>query len=493
VIDLTDMDEDDAAEVLAAGAEVEERDSYRVQRALISASDVIEPPEDWPGMHIPIVPLIGEEIKIGREIYRRGVIRALKDVQRLYNYTISSEAEAVALQPKAPFIGTRTHFERYLDEWETANSRNWPFLQFEIDPKNPAMKPERSPPPLASAGLAELKQTASADMNAVTGIYPAALGAQSNETSGKAILARQREGDTGTYVYVHNFMRSIRRTGQIIVDLSRYIYDTERTIHIVGGDGKMGAMPINKPGVDEQSGLPVTLNDLTIGAYEVQIEMGPSFSTQREEARDGMQALMQALGPQSAMLFTDLFAKMQDWPLADKIAKRAHALLPPPIQALEAQESGEPPPQIPPAPPSPEMQLQMAQHQMEQERLQQETQFKSAQLQLDQQKIEAEMRKAEMELEKARMDHTAAMASHAASVQSAKASAPQPDPRVDDLMAAVQQLQAVVGQMIQAVAGSSPESMPAPSGPPHGAQPASPPPPGGVFIPGATSAPPPQP
>ena len=57
--------------------------------------------------------------------------------------------------------------------------------------------------------------------------------------------------------------------------------------------------------------------------------MGPSYSTKREEAREGIQTLMQALGPQSAPLLADLFVQGQDFPLADRIAKRMRLLLPP--------------------------------------------------------------------------------------------------------------------------------------------------------------------
>ena len=194
----------------------------------MSASEILDGPDEWPGMHIPIVPFLGEEIKIGRQIVRRGVVRNLKDVQRLFNYAISADAEAVALQPKAPFKGTRVNFEKYLDQWETANTRNWPFLEYDPDPLNGGRPPEREPPPVASQGIKELLNVATQEMSAVTGIYPSSLGAPAQETSGKAIVARQREGDTGTFVYIESFGRSIERIGQIIVDLIPHIYDNER-------------------------------------------------------------------------------------------------------------------------------------------------------------------------------------------------------------------------------------------------------------------------
>jgi len=358
------------ADAIAAGATIEKRDSYRVERIIMSATEILEGPEQWPGMHIPIVPFIGEQVTIGRRVVRRCIVRVLKDVQRLYNYAISADAEAVALQPKAPFKGTRKNFENFLDQWETANTRNWPFLEYDPDPENGGRPPEREPPPVASTGIRELLNTATGDMSAVTGIYPAALGATSNETSGKAITARQREGDTGTFHYIEAFARGVERVGQIVVDLMPHVYDTERTLRVVGDDGKATKIEINKPIIDPNGdGIDtITLNDVTIGSYQVAVEMGPSYSTKREEARDGMQTLMQSLGQQVAPLFADLYVRGQDFPLADKIAKRLQFLLPPQIAQAEAAQSGEPPPPAPPpAPPNPEVALKQGELQLKQQ------------------------------------------------------------------------------------------------------------------------------
>lgn len=492
--DVTDRDDDDDAMPLPPGTRYETREGCKICRYLISAGEVLEGPDEWPGSYIPVVPVLGEETKIGRVLHRRGVVRPLKDLARLYNYSISTQTECVALQPKMPFIGTHTHFEKNPEDWENANRATDPFIAYKPDPQAPGTKPERVQPAVASQGIAEILQLASADMNAVTGIYPASLGAQSNETSGKAIMARQREGDTGTIVYIDNFSRAVRHTGKIILDLIPHIYDTPRTIRMLGEDGKIDLMQINQTVIDPMGDgiVTKTLNDLTVGAYDVMIEMGPSYSTKREEARDGMQALMQALGPQSALLFTDLFAKVQDWPLADKIAKRAHLMLPPPIQMAEAQESGEPPPpQMPPPPPSPEQQMAMQKHQADMVGAQVQQQNDAARLQIDSRKLDVELQKLAAEVEKARLDHAATMAGHQAtiaghqaSVAAAAAGAPppaQPDPRVDDLSQTVDQMRDVLQQIVQALSAPQPPQ----PGPPPDLQPSPNQPPPGGFSNGA--------
>lgn len=485
------------ADAIAGGARIEKRDSYRVQRFVMSASEILDGPDEWPGMHIPIVPFLGEEIKIGRQIVRRGIVRNLKDVQRLFNYAISADAEAVALQPKAPFKGTRVNFERYLDQWETANSRNWPFLEYDPDPLNGGRPPEREPPPVASQGIKELLSVATTEMSAVTGIYPSSLGAPAQETSGKAIVARQREGDTGTFIYIESFGRSIERIGQIIVDLIPHIYDNERTLRVVGDDGKMSKIEINTSIVDPNGDGIATLimNDLTTGSYQVSVEMGPSYSTKREEAREGIQTLMQALGPQSAPLLADLFVQGQDFPLADRIAKRMRLLLPPKVAELEAAQSGEPPPpKQPPAPPTPEEQLQAQELELKKADLAGKAQLQGSKLQLDQQKLGLEQQKVHVELvkvnaelEKAQMAARTTAMTHVAKAdqmgmdmadsdaqrmhEARMAVTPPPSDedqqtQIDALIEAVTLLQQAVGQIAQMAAP--------PPGPPPGPPPPAP-------------------
>lgn len=455
VDDVTDDPEAEAA-AASSGAEIEERESHKVEMYVISAVEVLEGPAEIPGAHIPIVPVIGEEIHIGNRTVRRGIIRPMKDAQRMYNYGVSTHTEVVALQPKAPFIGTQKMFEGSVDEWESANIVNYPYLTYTVDPDAPqGAKPERVQPPVSAQGLLDIMQQATADMSAVTGIYPASLGAASNETSGKAIMARQREGDTGTYLYIDNFRRALRRAAQIVIGMIPHVYDTQRTIRIIGDDGRVDVVDINKPETVDME-VHRVMHDVTVGAYDVAIDMGPSFASRREEAREGMIAFMQSCGPQVSQMFIDLFAKQQDWPLADKIADRAHMLLPPAIQAMEAQKAGEPMPEPPPpAEPTPEQQVA------------------AKKLDVEQFKVEVERLKAE--LERAKIEHeTVALATGAQAAQQPQQA---DDPRVDAIARAVETIAQTLDQVITVV-----EEMAAPPDP--GLEPAPDlmqPPPGGFF------------
>lgn len=413
IADLTDADASVIAYHKSKGARIEKRDSTKVCRYLISASAVLEGPEDWPGRFIPIVPVIGEEIRIGRKLIRKGIVRDAKDPQRMSNFFHSAHTETVALQPKAPFMVTEHNVSKYQTLWESANTKNLPYLVYEPDTKNSGAAPQRIQPPVSSQGILDGLTMAGEDLKAVIGIYDAGLGNKSNETSGKAILARQREGDVGSYVFVDNFARAVRHTGNIIVDMIRYIYDTERTIRIMGEDGKVDILEVNKTmGIDPASGETVYNHDMTVGSYDVVAQIGPSYSTKREEAKEGMVEFIRA-APEAGALILDLLAKAQDWPMADDIAKRFRANLPPAILKMEELEKqGASPEQIQQVmeqekqnqPPPPEVmeaqaniQIKQQDQQMQQAQAANDAQLQQEKMVIDQQNAE---RQAQLEMAK---------------------------------------------------------------------------------------------
>jgi hypothetical protein len=379
-------------------ARIEERDSYKICRYMITMAEVLEE-SDWPGMHIPIVPVIGEEVRIGREVYRHGVVRYARDPQRMENYYASAETEVIALQPKAPWIGTKKQFQDNYDLWETANTEAHPFLEYTPDPTAPG-PPQRVQPPVGSNAISEAKLRNSDDMKAVIGIYDASLGAKSNETSGIAIARRDAQGDTGTYVYHDNFALAIERTGEIINELFPKIYDTQRTVQILGDDGKPDIVEINKPQL--VNGVEQVLHDMTSGSYDVVMEQGPSFATKREFAQAAMTEFIRAFPP-AAPVMGDIYARNMDWPQAEEIGERLEELLPPPIKAKLAADRQKRE-QAAGKGPSPEQQQEAQAQQAAQQQAQQAQAMQFAELQAKVKEAEAKADKAEADARKAVAD-----------------------------------------------------------------------------------------
>jgi hypothetical protein len=300
---------------------------------------------DWAGKWIPVIRVVGNEFEVDGRLYVSGLVRNAKDAQRMYNYWVSQEAEMLALAPKAPFIGYGGQFEGYEQQWKTANTTNWPYLEVNPDVTDGQGSilplPQRSQPPMASSGLLQAKAGASDDIKSTTGQYDSSLGATSNERSGRAILAREKQGDTGTYHYVDNLARAVRYTTRQIVDLIPKIYDTQRIARIIGIDGETDSAMIdpNQPQpvrkIVDQAGIVIKkIYNPSVGQYDVCVTTGPSYMTKRQEALDSMSQLLQG-NPQLWSVAGDLFIKNMDWPGAQEMSKRFAKTIDPKLLANE--------------------------------------------------------------------------------------------------------------------------------------------------------------
>jgi hypothetical protein len=303
----------------------------KVKYCKINGYEILEQ-NDWAGKWIPVIRVIGNEFEVDGRIYISGLVRNAKDAQRMYNYWVSQEAEMLALAPKAPFIGYGGQFEGYEDKWKTANTNNWPYLEVNPDVTDGQGAvlplPQRAQPPMASSGLLQAKAGASEDIKATTGQYDASLGLGGNERSGKAILARQREGDVGTYHYGDNLTRAVRHVARQLVDLIPKIYDTQRIARIIGEDGETKMVKINpeqeepvKKIVDENGVVIEKIYNPGVGKYDVVATTGPGYATKRQEALEAMAQLLQG-NPQLWAVAGDLFVKNMDWPGAQEMSKR---------------------------------------------------------------------------------------------------------------------------------------------------------------------------
>jgi len=327
--------------------------SHKVTQRLYSGADELET-IDWAGKYIPIVPVYGEDINIEGRRYLRSLVRDAVDPQRMFNYWRTTSTELVALAPKAPFIGKAGQFVTDASKWATANTETHAYIEYDdpVDGISPG-PPQRQPFAGVPAGALQEALNASDDMKSIMGIFDAGLGARSNETSGKAIMARQRESDVSTFHFIDNLSRAIRHAGRIMLDLIPKVYATPRVIRILGpeGDAKVVSIAPRDQGPEQGAQQPgkyvqgadtegpgeeraediERIYDLGLGKYDLTVTAGPSFTSRREEAATQMIELMRAY-PAAAPIMGDLLAKNLDWPGADEIAERFKALLPQQVQ-----------------------------------------------------------------------------------------------------------------------------------------------------------------
>lgn len=351
--------------------------TYKVQKQLVTGTDVLET-EPWLGKYIPIVPMYGEEVNINGKRHFKSLHRDAHDSQRAYNYLRTTGIELIGLSPKAPFVGPKGAFATDAAKWESANTTAWPYIEYDQVPGTVGNgRPERQMLDASAAGVLREAMSAHDDVRSTLGLFNPSIGAPSNETSGRAIIARQREGDTGTFHFIDNRNRAIEHAGRIIMDLIPHYYTSERILRCVQDDGESYSVPLGTPvahksqlealmspspqgpqgpqQMPEPTGAPqyvpvppemqmqlappqlaqlaaiTKVFDLGSGKYSVSVSAGPSFTTRRQEAAEQMMEFVRVF-PQAAGLIGDLLAKNLDWPGADQVAERLKSMLPPQAQ-----------------------------------------------------------------------------------------------------------------------------------------------------------------
>jgi hypothetical protein len=308
----------------------------------------------WPGRFIPIIPVLGKEQLVNGRIRYDGVVEALQDPQRQYNYWASAGTEMIALAPRAPWLVTPRQIAGYERYWQTANTANHPYLLYNPSSTNgsPDPLPQRQvyEPPVQA--ISQYMLFSGEDMKAVTGIYDASLGARSNETSGRAITNRQQQGHTANFHFSAALATALRHIGRQLVELIPRVYSGPRTLRIIGADNEQELVQVNQP-IQDAQGASTTL-DITQGRYDVVIHTGPAYQTRRQETVDTMTALASAY-PAMLQSAGDLLFKAMDFPGSDELARRFKKMLPPQL----AEDDGKPEEHIP--------QLQLAVQQLQQQ------------------------------------------------------------------------------------------------------------------------------
>lgn len=295
---------------------------------------------------IPVFPVYGDEIDIEGKVTRSGIIRNAKGPCQSYNVFMTSATEEVLLRTKAPYIGAEGQFEGYEDEWEQANTRAYPYLQYKpvaLDGKL-APPPQRQPMADVPTGFIAMAMHASDNIKRTTGLFDASLGARGTATSGKQEIAQQREGDVANFHFTDGLNRTIRHCGRCINDMIPHYYDTDRTVRIIGEDDQASYVRINAPNVDQKrdkSGqVPQILNDMTAGKYDITVTAGPSYTTMRQEnAEFFANAMSAARDPAHASVFGYLAIRNQDVPGGETATRMIEALLPPQAKAILDQEN----------------------------------------------------------------------------------------------------------------------------------------------------------
>lgn len=294
-----------------------------------------------PGFWIPLVRCEGNVLDLNGQIRRRGMVRDLKDTNRMLNYWATCETELVALAPRAPFIAAEGQLDGH-SEWKDANQKAYSALVYKVVHSNPddtnsptLPPPQRQEAVQIPAGVVNARQGALQDLMMLAGMpHEPRADTPGTVVSGKALRERQASTDRSHFQYYDNQTMAIAHTGEILLDLIPHYYSTQRMQRIIGEDGVPQMVQINEKVMDQQTqAVREVKNNLTLGRYDVVMDTGPGYETKRQEGAETLLDLLRTpLAEPIVKTGADIVVRNLDITGADDLADR---LLPTNQQGME--------------------------------------------------------------------------------------------------------------------------------------------------------------
>lgn len=315
VRDITDVEEEELLEIINNIALDSDENPYirqvrkpYVEMWVTNGRALLEPVVIFNCPRVPIIRVMGHDICFGTKRVRWGLVRYLKDPQRLHNYWRSILAERLAAAPRAKWLASVESVGQFEKDYETAATSHKALLRWNADSGTPPI--QILPIPLETALVQEASMAAQ-DLRDISNMHEASMGMQSNEVSGKAVLARQRQSSVSLYVYTKNMNEAVKEAGRVINELIPYVYDAPRIIKIIGDDDNEQDIEINLDGA----------LSIGTGKYSVNCSVAPTFATKRAESAEYMSTVVNAMPEVMSSIAPDII-RIQDWPNADKIADK---------------------------------------------------------------------------------------------------------------------------------------------------------------------------
>jgi hypothetical protein len=104
--------------------------------------------------------------------------------------------------------------------------------------------------------------------------------------------------DTQSFIYMDNFAKAMQWCGKVWLSMAREVYGSNRPMRIVLPDGTDDMALMSGAVIDRQTGQKVALNDLSVGNYEVTVDVGQSFASRRDSTVRTLTTMLQGIPPQ---------------------------------------------------------------------------------------------------------------------------------------------------------------------------------------------------
>jgi hypothetical protein len=263
------------------------------------SSEYLEKPETIAGKHIPIIPFYAYWTYTDGQEFFWGLVRKLKDSQRLFNMQVSSLAEIAATSVKQVPIFAPEQVSGHENNWSQAHlgKKNYQLA-------NPLRNPDGTvahlgpvgtvSPPIVDPALGALIDVTGNHIQKETGIAPQQV--TDPDASGKAIMAAQQIVNMNTQSIMKNMQKSLKRAGQIYCDIASDIHTSPKSVGLLAEDGTESTAQLFESAIDQETGKIIELNDISKGKYEVVVDTGPAYASRRQETVENTLDIMDRVG-----------------------------------------------------------------------------------------------------------------------------------------------------------------------------------------------------
>lgn len=292
------IDDMEAAGFIKVGEKMKER--WIIKKAIVSGEKIMKE-QRVPGEHIPVIPIYGDHSFVeGRELWR-GIYHDAQDPQRLHNFMMSYLADIVAKGPRGKDVYYPGQIQGYEYMYhQSGPDNNYPYmLQNEVSPETGQPYPvgpvgRVEPPQLPQAGAALLDLCRQSVDDVTGGRLDQEAMTNPQVTEGQ-IVAAQQSRNMETFEFQNGAQLAMKQAGRVYASMAAELYDVPREVTITKPDGTESEEMIMEAVIDEETGEEVVLKDISKGTFDVYTDTGPSFQTQKDQARAEMQAMYQAL------------------------------------------------------------------------------------------------------------------------------------------------------------------------------------------------------
>lgn len=312
-----EKDEDLEARLIAIGTEKESEKTVKrkkIHKYIMSGGKVLEDSGYIAGPRIPIVPFYGKRWIVDNIERYMGHVRLGKDAQRLGNIQRSKLGEISALSSVEKPIFLAEQVSGFELEWAEDNIKDYPYMRVNpvLDASGnmlPAGPIGYTKPPQIPPALAALLQVTEQDMKDIFGNQQGGEEIVSN-ISGKAVELIQTRLDMQSFIYMSNFAKSMKASGEIWLGMAKELYvELNRKMKTIDDRKTVGQIELNKPTVNEE-GETTYENDLSKAKFGIVSDVGPSSSSKKAATVKALTGMMQITTDPETMQVLSAMAMM---------------------------------------------------------------------------------------------------------------------------------------------------------------------------------------